>query len=191
MGGDVVEVLVEARKNSSVYFENDLHQPVHNDNAYTDFSPKYVALYCLKRALQGGESLIVEAQTIFSYVKNIFGDRAIELFASDAIQFIHKGLSVRKPLFYHFDVNQIGICFTPFAQAIVGKTKFHEEAFIKIVEIANDPVNQKVLLLEEGDMLVIDNRKVLHGRTGFHGERRLMRYWFDYIQYDISGVLNE
>lgn len=63
--------------------------------------------------------------------------------------------------------------------SIAGTTKEATEALTKFQEALNDPAIKKDVPLKSGDILIIDNWKMLHGRSPLSGtsKRELLNLW--------------
>ncbi|MFZ2315109.1 MAG: TauD/TfdA family dioxygenase [Gammaproteobacteria bacterium] len=141
----------------------------HTETAFHPFLPDFLLLYCLRQDRHR------EASTIVSSIREAVDELDPEIVNT-----------LRQPLFktgidYSFGSNNgtrgngpvlsilYGdekdplITFDP--DLMIGLTKKAEEAQ-KILKSALD-AKRKSILLEPGDMLIIDNRRALHGRNSF------------------------
>jgi gamma-butyrobetaine dioxygenase len=52
-------------------------------------------------------------------------------------------------------------------------------AYDRFARLVRHPRHRMQFLLKEGDFLLYDNRRMLHGRTGFRGPRWVRGVYFD------------
>lgn len=179
--GGMREVYVTPVENATTYINTNTFQPLHTDNGYSKETPAIVSMYCLKQADTGGESLFVNMNKLYEYLIKIYNEDINILYDSNAITYIKNNKQVKKCVFYKENDNVTSISYSPFADAIVGKTKRVEEIFLDILRYAHKSENQSQLLLKENEALIIDNGKLLHGRKAFQGERIMVRTWYNAV----------
>jgi hypothetical protein len=158
------------------YFANThLGQPMHSDDAHTTDAPRLISLYCAKQSGQGGVSTLVDLHAWLQAT----GERiAPACFAGDALRIQGARGAADRPLLVR-DGNEI-LCAFP---SILGEVAAEPDVlalYRQVMEWAHQPANQMRFRLQEGQLLLIDNYKVLHGRTGFALEdpRLLLRACF-------------
>lgn len=148
------------------------HQKIelHTDH----FAAKYIAWFCRSQSARGGESILLYTYPILqSFSKEVLmllGQvkvNAHHVFYNDTpnlplIKFIDK-----KPAVY----------FSPWMVNPPGCIK-HQKALQKFTDSIQSQPRRKILL-HEGDLLIIDNHRMLHGREAFPqgSDRWLARYW--------------
>lgn len=162
---------------------------VHTDNPYREPTPTLQLLHCLQSTASGGENTLVDGFR----VANDLRERAPEQFTllarypipfryqdaetdlraefpvitlapDSAISAIHFNNRSRQPLSLPFDIVEA------YYEAL--------RTFGAILESEEYKVQVK---LEPGDLLIMDNERVLHGRTGYAetGERHLQGCYAD------------
>lgn len=57
--------------------------------------------------------------------------------------------------------------------------RFHFDAIRYLIDLLNKPENQLSFRLRPDQLLVVNNWRVLHGRKGFTGTRRLVGAYID------------
>ena len=161
----------------------------HTDNPYRDPTPTLQLLHCLSSSTDGGDNTLVDgfqvaerlrasdpaAFALLSHnpVRFQFQDEGAELSAEfpligldarGAIAAIH--YNSRSPAPFEMDEAMV----EPFYAAY--------RAFIGLV---NSPALQIQFKLAPGDLFIVDNQRVLHGRTGFSaaGQRHLQGCYAD------------
>jgi len=137
----------------------------HTENAYFDFRPDYLLLFGL-RADEGGK-----AATTAAYAKS-----ALELLSGPVVE------TLRRPLFRIAAPESHGHRIWSKRTPIISGNGQHPEvrvnfngtigltpaaaAALKEFEDALEAVTMK-FVLQPGELLIIDNRKAVHGRTAF------------------------
>jgi len=173
--------------NVRIYQTNE-RQTVHTD------SSDIVGLLCLKKAKQGGESLLVSAVTIFNEMLEKRPDLVKLLFdpiATDRRGEIPQGMKpyFSIPVFNWFE----GFLTVIYQRQYIDSAQRFNDAFrltSKHIEsldmfdnLANDPELNLAMQLEPGDMQFVYNHGLLHDRTGFEDwpelkdRRHLLRLW--------------
>lgn len=151
--------------------------PLHTDGPFLKSPPAVVAMQCVKRPAIGGQSVLLSSAALFEHLQKECGDAVLHLFSNDAfgcqrgdevsIQPICKLVNGRVRMRYRYD-DVVSIVLNPHAREIF---------FDCIVPFVRNPLNATSFNLEIGEILVLDNYAVLHGRTAFTGIRRLNRLW--------------
>ena len=176
---------------------NDPNVRIYQTNARQSFhtdSADVVGLLCLQEAMEGGESLLVSAETIYNRMRRERPDLLEMLFdpvATDRRGEIPEGMPpfmTIPPLNWHdgkltvFYQRQYIDSAQRFPDAM-RLTPEHVEALDVFDTLANDPELHLTMRLKPGDMQFVYNHSQLHDRTSFidwpdPGKRRhLLRLW--------------
>jgi len=183
---------------------NVISMPNPNSNAYTDLKltchtdlpnwevpPGYQLLHCLRNEVEGGESVLVDGFRV-----------AEELRATDPEAF---DLLTRIPLEFRFrdddtDIHTRAPAITLGPDGAIAEVRFNiaimgalrvpghlmtavYRAYRRFAALLREPAFELRFRLNPGDMIVFDNRRVLHGRAEFDastGERRLRGTYVDH-----------
>ncbi|MGI9262913.1 MAG: TauD/TfdA family dioxygenase [Woeseiaceae bacterium] len=170
-----------------------IYQTNERQTFHTD-SSDVVGLLCLKKAKQGGESLLVSAVTIYNEMlesrpdltKLLFDpvatDRRGEIpegsqpfFSIPVLSWEHGYLTVMYQRQYIDSAQRF--------ESAMRLTPEHVEALDLFDELANDPGLNLSMQLEPGDLQFVYNHALLHDRTGFEDwpqiedRRHLLRLW--------------
>lgn len=161
----------------------------HTDGVYLDgisnntgeirriVPPKYVILECITPADIGGETILIDGKELLQSIINI-KPLVKTLFARE-LTFFRREFSVnRVPVFQKTKKNRFTIrycyddemaapkamlrCLNQFNNEFVLNSKYHTSCKLK-----------------KGDVLIVDNKRMLHGRTEFDGERDLRKAWIN------------
>ena len=170
-----------------------IYQTAERQTFHTD-SADVVALLCIREAKEGGQSLLVSAESIFNRMHELRPDLLVKLFdpiATDRRGEIPDGAKPWMeipPLNWHegrltvFYQRQ----YIDSAQRFDGAmrlTPAHVEALDLFDTLANDPSLHFSMQLQSGDMQFVYNHSQLHDRTGFVDwaelgrKRHLLRLW--------------
>ncbi len=149
----------------------------HTDNPYRDPVPTLQILYCLENSAQGGENQLVDG---FSVARRLQQENphGFELLSRYCARFEYKGngdvhLRARKPMIeLSADGELISVRFNNRSTAPITDVPFDDmadyyEAYRQFGDIINDPSMAIEFKLEPGDSFIVDNTRVLHGRSGY------------------------
>ena len=176
---------------------NDTNTRIYQTNARQTFhtdSADVVGLLCLREAMEGGDSLLVSAETIYNRMRAARPDLLERLFdpiATDRRGEVPEGM---KPFMEIPVLNWHQGYLTVFyqrqyiesAQRFEGAmrlTRDHIAALDMFDALANDPDLHIKMRLQPGDMQFVYNHAQLHDRTGFTDwpdpdkRRHLFRLW--------------
>jgi len=156
---------------------------VHTDNPYRDPTPTLQLLHCLASSADGGDTILVdgfnaverlrkEAPAMLDVlaarpIRFAFRDPACDLVAEFPIVSLnHRG----EPVAVHFNNrSKVG------PAATTHEVEAWYDAYRSFARLLTSPDLEVRLRLQPGDLIMFDNTRVLHGRTGFAagGERLL------------------
>ena len=153
----------------------------HTDNPYRDPVPQLQLLHCLEAAGEGGESVVVDG---FAAADRLHRE-APEAFAlltrtSVNFRYVEAGevdLRNAAPL---IELDVAGALRTVrYNNRSIGPLDLDAEtmaefydAYRRFARLLHDPALTVGFRLRPGDLFIVDNRRVLHGRRGFSGGRR-------------------
>jgi Taurine catabolism dioxygenase TauD, TfdA family len=170
-----------------------IYQTAERQTFHTD-SADVVGLLCIREAKEGGQSLLVSAETIFNRMRALRPDLLEKLFdplATDRRGEVPEGARpwmTIPPLSWHegrltvFYQRQYIDSAQRFEDAM-RLTPAHVEALDMFDALANDPALHFGMHLQPGDMQFVYNHSQLHDRTGFvdwpeaSKKRHLLRLW--------------
>ena len=176
---------------------NDPNTRIYQTNARQSFhtdSADVVGLLCLREAMEGGDSLLVSAETIYNRMRAARPDLVERLFdpiATDRRGEVPEGMAPYMsipPLSWHdgkltvFYQRQYIDSAQRFPEAM-RLTPDHVSALDMFDALANDPALHLKMRLRPGDMQFVYNHAQLHDRTGFTDwpepdkRRHLLRLW--------------
>jgi len=149
----------------------------HTDNPYRRPTPTLQLLHCLATGLEGGETVLVDG---FAAVERLAASERVkvDVLANTPIRFAYQDAYAElaadvsvitltgdgKPIAIHVNNRSKG---APGGSA--EQVAAWYDAYLALLAVIDNPAQQVVLRLEPGDLILIDNERVLHGRTGFVG----------------------
>jgi [2-(trimethylamino)ethyl]phosphonate dioxygenase len=153
----------------------------HTDNPYRDPVPQLQLLHCLEAAGEGGESIVVDGFAVAERLRREAPDD-FDLLAATSVPFryVEPGsvdLRHRAPL---IEVDAAGELRTVrYNSRSIGPLDLEPDAVPafysahrRFGRMLHDPAMTVGFKLRPGDLFIVDNRRVLHGRRGFGGGRR-------------------
>jgi [2-(trimethylamino)ethyl]phosphonate dioxygenase len=153
----------------------------HTDNPYRDPVPQLQLLHCLEAAEEGGESVVVDGFAAAERLRRETpADFALLTQTMVPFRYVEPGavdLRHKAPLIelaadgglatIRYNSRSIG----PFDLAPEAISAFYA-AYRRFGRLLHDPALTVGFRLAPGDLFIVDNRRVLHGRRGFGGGRR-------------------
>jgi alpha-ketoglutarate-dependent taurine dioxygenase len=155
--------------NNSLAFTHAALYP-HTDRSPIRVPPKYLINWCVHSSNSGGEVLLCDGHTIFSYLMEHSPLTCKALMESDAGEFSDTVDTYIGPIF-KLDNGKIFLRFRR-DNCVKFKTLFHNHihTLYEAIDLYTFKVNTK-----PGEGYVIDNTRWLHGRTAFEGNRVIKR----------------
>lgn len=194
------DVRAEAAPSNLAYTDRGLQ--VHTDNPYRDPVPTLQLLACLENAAAGGESVVVDGFAVarrlaaedpdaFRCLARYPARFAYAPVARDGVAGVRLG--ARRPMLeLGPDGELIAVRFNNRSMAPLCDVPFdamdgYYAAYRRFAALLGDPAFEVRFTLAPGDLFVVDNTRVLHGRTGFAGAGRR---WLQGCYADKDGLLS-
>jgi len=182
--GRLFDVRVEPTPENLAY--SSLGLPLHTDNPYRDPTPTVQLLHCLRPADEGGATQVADGFRAAHLLRSEFPDDFAVLtstwctfrFRSDSVD-----LQARRPLIsVGADGEVIAVAVNH--RSMETPTGHNVEAFYRsyttFCDLLASPDAVVEFVLEAGDLIAVDNRRVLHARTAFRStERHLQGCYID------------
>ena len=162
----------------------------HTDNPYRDPVLGIQLLHCLQASPTGGESIFVDGFRVAEELRETDRD-AFEVLARVPRQFEYReeGTDLRhETTLIHVNLagEVVGVRYNDRAASTLSVPEEYVEPFYnayrKFVSLLRDPLFELRFKLEAGDLIIFDNERLLHGRTGFNpddGARHLQGCYVD------------
>jgi gamma-butyrobetaine dioxygenase len=174
---------------------NDLaYRPVplgaHTDNPYREPVPGVQLLHCLVNETTGGWSTLVDSLSVAEALREE-DPEGLELLASTPVRFrfidANEELTERRPIVQR-DINgrMTGVHYSPRLDYLplldAGTTRRFQRARRRLSELFADPRFELRFPLRQGELMMFNNSRVLHGRTAYdpnEGHRHLQGCYID------------
>ena len=163
-----------------------LHGLVHRDGHYIQLlPPKMLVLQCWQSAVAGGASILIDVQRVYDDLAKENPEHLRILSTKGCVTYCRDDqIAIDRAVFEELDDGTIMLRFRYDAAAYLADWAI--EAFHGLQQnyFAN-PKYQRRLTLTKGQIIVIDNYRMLHGRELFSNgnagqERKLRRVWLAY-----------
>ncbi len=153
----------------------------HTDNPYRDPVPQLQLLHCLEAAAEGGESIVIDGFHAAERLRREQPD-AFALLTRHAVPFryVEKGkvdIQTRAPLIELDSEGELRAVrynnrsAAPFDLPEDVVVPYYA-AYQRFSRLLHDPAVTVGFRLAAGDLFIVDNQRVLHGRRGFGSGRR-------------------
>lgn len=189
------DVLVKPDPNNLAYTARGL--PGHTDNPYADPVPGLQLLHCLAQSDEGGDNTLADG---FAAAERLRREdaAAFALLARVpvAYRFSDAGadLRARRPVIQLGDggtIEAIHVNDRSFRGPVCepGETRGFYAAYRRLIGLCRDPAAMVRIKLVPGDVLVMDNRRTLHGREAYEAGRGLRHLQGCYV--DAGGLASK
>jgi gamma-butyrobetaine dioxygenase len=164
----------------------------HTDNPYRDPVPGVQLLHCLANRSSGGKSTLVDGLAVALALRDRDPD-AYRILSETPVRFAYTHADTHlvdhAPIIEHDAGGQIvGIRFSPKLDFVPLLDEAALEAFYRARRMLNtmlvSPEFEIRFLLDAGDLVMFDNRRLLHGRTAFDPREGLRHLQGCYIDID-------
>jgi hypothetical protein len=171
----------------------------HTDSSAAGYYPKAVGLLCIRPALLGGQSLLVNAANAYHHLigkvqqyESLLAFPAIRDIVTPGTEFSLANLKQNRFPILEKSASQFVFRYMRYwlerghLKASEPLPDSYTEMLDDLDRFLNDTENQFSILLEAGDILIFNNTFLLHNRTAFENapeierERIMVRAWMDY-----------
>jgi hypothetical protein len=165
------------------YVDSCHTQPLHIDGIWLKTPPKYLMTYCFNQAKQGGETVLVEVDDLYSSLLDKYGDDVELLFEDEATYITTNYNSFYQSVLFHEENGKIGIYYAGMTKGLKCK-KDVAEMYHYICDFVHNPTNQKHYIIRDKEACIFSNSRLLHSRLRFasNSKRKLARIWFNPIK---------
>jgi gamma-butyrobetaine dioxygenase len=166
----------------------DLGLAPHTDNPYREPPPGIQLLHCLTAATTGGQTLLVDGFAAALRLRAA-NPAAFEALATTPVRFAWADADVALEAWVPVIERDargdlVGLRVNDRAQTGDDNPAWRD-AYRAFTALLNDPSAHCQFTLEPGDVLIFDNRRMLHGRTAYAGGAR----WLQGCYADRDGLL--
>jgi gamma-butyrobetaine dioxygenase len=158
---------------------------LHTDQPFLDEPPRYQLLQGIRDPDHGGDTLLADGEAAFRYLASL--DReAAELLLGTPVRFHRRQRQYEREVISPIITIRAGrvhvrssyFTTAPYQLSFDRMTAWYR-AHDRFVRIVRDPRHHYRFRIRAGDVLVYDNRRMLHGRTAFAGARWIRGVYFD------------
>jgi alpha-ketoglutarate-dependent taurine dioxygenase len=154
---------------------------LHTDGTFELNPPVIIALQCVVAAKTGGENILVDGKAIYDYLSRLAPEQLDILFEPDVLTVKRDDRVATHAIFTKTENGKVSIAFRV-DKAVEISVKPEAIPLLETIEqFVESPSNQTIFKLEQHQILLLDNQRMLHGRNAFaEAEFRLLnRIWFD------------
>jgi gamma-butyrobetaine dioxygenase len=162
---------------------------LHTDNPYRDPTPTLQLLHCLISELEGGDTVLADGFEAAERLRRS-SPEAFETLAREPIRYAYRDaeaeLTAEVPvLSLHADGTVAALHLNNRSKGVPQgdpeRVGVWYDAYLRLLALLESPELQVVFRLEPGDLVLMDNLRTLHARTGFAstGSRRLQGCYAD------------
>jgi gamma-butyrobetaine dioxygenase len=179
--GRVFDVRTRETPNNLAF--TDLGLAPHTDNQYREPPPGLQLLHCIETAGVGGATMLVDGFAVAEILRHE-DPGAFAMLSSEPVRFAwrdaHNIIETRACMIecdasgaiVRVRVNDRSLAPLDLPTDVRGRWR---AAYAQFSALLNSPAHQAHLHLEVGDVLIMDNRRLLHGRTAFEGGARWLQ----------------
>jgi gamma-butyrobetaine dioxygenase len=158
---------------------------LHTDQPFLDVPPRYQLLHGIRPADRGGDSLLADGEAAFRYLASIDATAA-ELLVRTPVRFHRKQRAFEREVIApivtirngRVQIRSSYFTVAPYRLAFERVNAWYR-AHDQFVRILRDPRHHFRFAIRAGDLLIYDNRRMLHGRTAFAGPRWVRGVYFE------------
>ena len=174
----IAEIKVSDKFPGYLGTSNEAH-PFHTDGSYENNPPAVFALRCGEPAKEGGLTQVVSGKALHDWLARKDSAALAALYQPSALLVERAGKSATKAVFLLKD-GRVRMSFRSDATAQFAKDPDTQRAVSLIVSFLQDRNNVLEFKMRKGQIIVIDNGAILHGRTAFpaNDPREMQRLFF-------------
>ncbi len=173
------------------YHQTNKGGSIHTDGPQLVKSPNILIMGCIKNAVSGGKTILVDSKKLFKKIKK-YDQKTAEILKQKFF-FERRGFGGTQKVLNKriFDIKKKKFEFRYLREYIDSAYKLKNKKIpnhkIKALELLDKFLKKKELQtklkLNSGDVILINNKLVAHGRTGFtlskNKPRKLLRIWIN------------
>lgn len=172
------------------YHQTNQGGSIHSDGPQLNKPPKYVFMACISNAKSGGESIINNTEKIYEHLRKYKPEylkclKKKFLFERRGFNYPNKNI-FRKPI---FEINKNKFKFRYLKEYIesaykiknLNMSSLQKESINYLDKCLNNKKFQKRYKLSQGDIIILNNNSLAHGRSKFSisskSPRSFLRLW--------------
>ncbi len=192
---DIKKIKKKKSKNKDIklrYHQTNTGGFIHSDGPQLNNPPKYVLMACNKNATKGGYSILSSIEKILLYLKKkdkktLSILKKNFLFEKRGFYFKNQPKVHKKPIIESYNKNfrfryLRDYMHEAYRLKSIKLSKVQIKALNQLDKLLSKKENQYLYKLNGGDVLLLNNYKLAHGRSAFSinkgSNRSLIRVWF-------------
>ncbi len=175
---DAAIMTIEKKEDPRFVGHSDGLIEAHNECAYTVHPPRLLALYCVENDAENGAFFVVDPIALMPtigqhYLPSLRGARYACQVTQDTAPF-QTTLMRSTALGERIVFSSIGAATGRSIYTLELPVDEHSAHLVPhLAAVLNDPANRRIHRWKRGDLLVVDNLRLMHGREAFSGHRVL------------------
>ncbi len=167
--------------------------PLHTDCSGYSWPPNVMVFHCIQNEVTGGESHYVDGEKILEYLK-VHAPEALDILTSIDVEYrlyADNADTITKapPIILNDDgslklMRYANWTVQPIRSVPFNMVPGYYDAHRVLSAAVNDPANLFSYRCQQGDMLIINNHRVLHGRGAFDGSGGMRHFQQVYMELD-------
>ncbi|MDF1719160.1 MAG: TauD/TfdA family dioxygenase [Minwuia sp.] len=169
--------------------------PLHTDLPNQELQPGIQFLHCVANSASGGDSIYVDGLALLNDLRHVHPD-AFDVLLQTPVPFrFHDGTADIRSRQSVFDLDPLGhpsrLSINSHIMDVIDLAPDLAHRWYagmrRLKQLLADPARQVTWHLQPGEMAVFDNRRALHGRTGFDpssGDRHFRGFYIDHGELD-------
>ncbi|XP_054764837.2 gamma-butyrobetaine dioxygenase-like [Lytechinus pictus] len=176
--GETFQVRSKENPSNGAFHTGDL--PLHTDSASYNTQPGIQMLHCIKQAAHGGGNTLVDGFKVASDLRTTSPD-SYDVLTKQILEFYDRGTDILGEFYYHAkhyvlrlnEKNEVDrISFSDHGRSAMNRMQVDDviktyKALSLFTALLYAPENVFEYNMKDGDMLIMDNYRVLHGRKSF------------------------
>lgn len=170
------------------YHQTNKGGSIHTDGPQLNLPPKILIMGCLNNKVRGGHTILVNGMSIFGNLKKKYPNLVSAFkknFYFERRGFQKKNKYLLKPIFENknsFKMRYLSeYITTAYKNKNLKLSKKKRRALEALNRELENKKNQRRLKMQRGDIILINNHIIAHGRTSFsidnNNKRKLLRIW--------------
>lgn len=167
--------------------------PLHTDCSGYSWPPNVMVFHCLQNEVTGGQSHYVDGEKVLEWLKR-HSPRSLEILTTFDVEYRLYAenadtLTKAPPIILNEDgslklIRYANWTVQPLKSVPFDKVLDYYQAHRVLSSAINDPANLLEYRCQEGDLLLINNHRVLHGRGAFDGSGGIRHFQQVYMELD-------
>ena len=150
----------------------------HTDSPFIESPPRVIGLGCVIPAENGGETTLVDGEALVRHLR--LRPNILTMLTAFEVSISRAEVHGSFPVIAPNSSGRLDIRFRHGEGVTVVVPDEIRESYEVILDYISDVSNQETMMLQSGDLLILDNARMLHGRLAFDpsSTREYIRLWY-------------